>query len=356
MPSPAFLVPALLAGLTASAHASRRVDVHLFGADTSPGAPLAPWYREIGITDVWLYTLQGAFPQDQPPETQLSVEDLQATGVLDAYRARGIRVWWFERPVPDVLYAQAKQPGSHLWDDSAAPDGAWEAVCARVAEIYPRVRAAGFEGLVYDNEAYYSYEGDETGAEKPWVWGGHSDEYGRAGGYHRRGQQVGRAIHAVWPQAKVIMVYAFGYEGERWWYQGFEDAGLRVHLGIEHTYGAGSGELGAEWYQSWWGGRTTKATCDWKQTQFPFLRSNARMIAGLFPLDFGARKPNYRATDFRAQLDSAANDDPDGPIAVWLWPQGPFTPESWEAVAYAEGDSAFDYLDALRSRSTAVGP
>ncbi len=328
----------------APGHASRRVEVHLFGGDITDGAPLAPWYREIGITDVWLYTLKGAFPQDQAPETQRSVADLQAGGVLDAYRTNGIRYWWFERPVPDVLYTQA----NCLWDDAPAADAAWQGVCERVAEIYPQVRAAGFEGLAYDNEAYYSYQGDEQGDTKPWVWGGHADEYGLQGGYHRRGLQVGKAIHAVWPRAKVIMVYAFGYEGERWWYQGFADAGLRVYLGAEHTYGAGPGDLGGEWYQSWWQGRKTKATCDWKRTRFPFLKSNERVIAGLFPIDFGARKPNYRAADFRAQLDSAANDDPDGPIPVWLWPQGPFTPESWDAVTYADDETAWDYLDALR--------
>ena len=375
-PWPAFTIVSL-ACLATSCQASRRVEVHLFGGDTTESAPLAPWYREIGITDVWLYTLKGAFPQDQAPETQRSAEDLAAAGVLDAYRANRIRYWWFERPVPDVLYTRPEfgdmtQLGSHpigivspssglprieivspncLWDDAPAADAAWEEVCRRVAEIYPQVKAAGFEGLVYDNEAYYSYQGDEKGDEKPWVWGGHADQYGPKGGYHRRGLQVGRAIHAVWPRAKVIMVYAFGYEGERWWYQGFADAGLRVYLGPEHTYGAGPGDLGDAWYQSWWQGRRTKETCDWKRTQFPFVTSNQRVIAGLFPIDFGARKPNYRARYFREQLASAANDDPAGPIAVWLWPQGPFTPESWQEVEYADGETAANYLRALREYS-----
>jgi hypothetical protein len=350
--------PAVLALIcvASAGDASRRVEVHLFGGDMTDGALLAPWYRNIGITDVWLYTLQGAFPQDQAPETQRSVQDLQDDGVLDSYRANHVRYWWFERPVPDVLYTQAKHEDSDLWDGSQASDAAWDEVCRRIGEIYPQVRAAGFEGLVYDNEAYYSYEGDEAGETKPWVWGGHADEYGPEGGYRRRGLQVGKAVRAVWPQAKVIMVYAFGYEGERWWYQGFADAGLRVYLAPEHTYGAGPGDLGHAWYQSWWRGRKTKATCDWKRAQFPFIESNQRVIAGLFPIDFGAGKPNYRAADFRAQLDSAANDDPDGPIAVWLWPQGPFTPASWDSVTYAEGDSSWDYLDALKEYSEGTRP
>ncbi|MBE3143605.1 MAG: hypothetical protein IMZ61_06740, partial [Planctomycetes bacterium] len=44
-----------------------KIQIHLFGGDVSPAAPLAKWYRELGITDVWLYPLKGAFPQDQKP-------------------------------------------------------------------------------------------------------------------------------------------------------------------------------------------------------------------------------------------------------------------------------------------------
>ena len=76
-------------------------------------------------------------------------------------------------------------------------------------------------------------------------------------------------------------------------------------------------------------------------------------MAGLFPIDFGAKRPNYRAKYFREQVASAANDDPNGPIPVWIWPQGPFSPKSWEAVEYAPGDTAADYLQVLRDFSQA---
>jgi len=340
-----------------NASPSRRIPVHLFGGDLREGAPLAPWYHKIGITDAWVYPLKGAFPQDQRPEAQRTVAELSAAGTLDAYRKNGVRYWWFERPVPDFFYETSKRPDfpkTHLWDDSPETDALWSAVCERIASVYPAARAAGFAGVVYDTESYYSYKGDEAGKEKPWVWGGHADEYGETGGDYRRGLQVGEAIQTTWPGAKIILVYAFGYEGERWWYQGFQDAGLEAYLGPEHTYGAGPGDLGKAWYQSWWRGRTTKETCDWKRTQFPFVPSNQRIAAGLFPLDFGAKKPNYRAKYFREQLVSAANDDPHGPIPVWLWPQGEFTPESWQAVEYADGDTAEDYLRALREFSEAT--
>jgi len=336
------------------AQALRRVEVHVFGGDRSAGAPLAPWYREIGITDVWLYALQGAFPQDQRPETQKSVDALESEGTLAAYREEGLRYWWMERPVPDYFYATSEpdpEDSAHLWGTSAHNDALWADVCRRIREIYPKVREAGFAGVVYDNEAYYSFQGDESGQEKPWVWGGHQAECGKDGGYYARGLEVGRAIAEVWPDAKVVMAYAFGYAGERWWYQGVAEGGVDLIIGPEHTYGAGAGELGDAWYQSWWQGRTTKQTCDWKRTVFPFIRDNRHVNAGLFPIEFTTKKPNYLARHFREQLASAANDDPEGPIAVWLWPQGPFTPESWKTVEFAPGDSADAYLDALRDFS-----
>ncbi len=327
-----------------SAADGRRTDIHLFGGDITMGAPLAPWYRSIGITDVWLYPVRGAFPQDQDPGTQLSVNDLQVAGTLASYRENDIRHWWMERPVPDYFHLTAKQAGVDLWTSTAAADALWDNVCDNIASIYPQVNNAGFTGLVFDMESYY------TGGD---VLYGQTDQYGINGGYYRRGLQIGEAIQNAWSNAKAIAVYGFGYEGEKWWYQGLKDAGLDLYVGAEHTYGAGCNELGNEWYQSWWGGMSTKQTCDWKRTQFPFIADNQHVNAGLFPIDFTANQPNYLATYFREQLASAANDDPNGPIPVWLWPQGGFSQETWNNVNYASGDTAESYLSALRDYSSA---
>jgi hypothetical protein len=353
----------LLYAIGCSAHAlgdetstTRRVEVHLFGGDMSPGAKLAAWYHSIGITDVWLYPLKGAFPQDQRPESQQSASDLENNGALATYQKEHIRYWWFERPVPDFFYITAKHdeaPPTNLWDSSPASNALWAEVCKKIAAIYPQARKAGFTGVAYDNESYYSFQGDEKGTKKPWVWGGHDDQYGTDGNYYKRGRQVGKAIHAAWPEAKVIMAYAFGYPGERWWYQGVKDGGVELLIGPEHTYGAGPPEFGHQPDQCWWQGRTTKATCDWKRTQFPFIADNQHVAAGLFPIDFGTQKPNYRAKYFREQLQLAAEADPNGPIPVWIWPQGPFTPESWQAIHYASGETADDYLRALHDYSQA---
>ncbi len=344
--------------------ASRRVEVHLYGGDTAKGAPLAAWYRSIGITDVWLPYGKGAFPQDTANDgylpTAQTPEDMEAVGTLASYRKNHVRYWWFERPVPDFLYAISKRadfPKTHLWDSTAETDAVWDNICNRIKSIYPSVRKAGFSGLIYDSEAYYSYQGDESGKEKPWIWGGHSDQYGLTGNYYKRGLQVGKAISSVWPKAKVIIAYAFGYKGENWFYRGIKDGGTNFYIGPEHTYGAGPVEkdLGEAWYQSWWRGRKLKATCDWKRTQFPFIKDNQQVNAGLFPIDFGAKKPNYRAKYFREQLEQAANSDPKGPIPVWIWPQGPFSQEAFESVKYAPGESAQDYLKALKAYSKAFG-
>jgi len=227
--------------------------VHLYGGDIRKGAPRAHWYRSIGITDVWLYPFRSAFPQDQSPEDQQTVSDVEQAGTLAEYRRQNIRYWWFERPVPDFLYATSKTgdfPQVHLWDSSKHSDQVWERIVARISSTYPDVRRAGFRGVVFDAEAYYSYQGDESGRQKPWIWGGHADQYGKSGNYYLRGREVGRAIGKVWPDAPVINVYAFGYEGERWWYQGMRDGGVDLYLGLEHTYGAGPGDLGKQWYQS----------------------------------------------------------------------------------------------------------
>ena len=355
-----FLAIAVLLAVTVSvcisAEPQRRVEVHLYGGDLRQGAPLASWYRSIGITDVWLYPVKGSFPQDQDPKSQQSPRDLDASGTLGNYRENHIRYWWFERPVPDFFYLKSKGsdfPRTNLWDSSVESDVLWSNVCRNIKSIYGEVRKAGFHGLVYDTESYYSFQGDEKGETKPWVWGGHDDQYGFDGNYYRRGLQVGKAINDIWPDAKVVMVYAHGYTGEIWWYRGIKDGGTDLYLGAEHTYGAGPSEFGDAPYQSWWLGKKTKEVCDWKRMQFPYITDNQHVMAGLFPIDFGTKKPNYRAKYFCEQLDSAANADSNGPIAVWLWPQGEFSPASWQRVNFASGESSKDYLDVLRNYSQA---
>ena len=328
-----------------------KIQYHLFGGDMRIGAPLAPWYRQIGITDVWLYPLQGAFPQDQRTEDQKSVDDLQREGILRSYNANGIRYWWMERPVPDYLYviqsrSSDASPGV-IWSSGESPDAAWKAICEGIRLTYGGARAAGFEGIVYDNEGYYSY----VGPGKPWLWQGHDQELGPQGNYYTRGVQIGKAILSVWPEARVMMVYAIGYPGEYWWYKGFHDSGVDLYLAVEHTYGAGPAKAGDQWYQHWWRPGELKGVVQEKRAFFNFLPDDRHVVSGLFPIDFGAHAPNYDFKYFREQIEQASTLSGSGPFAVWIWPQGEFTPESFRSVAYPAGVTAEDYLGVMRSTS-----
>ena len=331
--------------------AHQKLEVHLFGGDMRPGAPLARWYRDIGITDVWLYPVHGAFPQDQAPETQRSLPQLAEDGILGAYGANAIRYWWFERPVPDYFYymdSQGADPGKDvIWGTTERAEARWAEVCGNIQRIYGSVRDAGFAGIVYDNEAYYSY----AGPAKRWLWEGHEGQLGPTGNYYRRGKQVGSAIMSVWPNPRVMMVYSFGYPGEYWWYKGFKDSGVDLYLAVEHTYGAGPAKSGDQWYQHWWRPGKLTGIVEWKRSVFRFLKDNRHVVPGLFPIDFGTGLPNYEFRYFKEQLQQASALAGDGPFSVWLWPQGDFSPERWNDIRFPPGISANDYVNLLKSYS-----
>ena len=71
--------------LYAQGGTKRYVEVHLYGGDTRDGAPRAKWYRNVGFSDVWLYPVRGAFPQDTRLDDQRSVADVQQRGTLAEY-------------------------------------------------------------------------------------------------------------------------------------------------------------------------------------------------------------------------------------------------------------------------------
>jgi hypothetical protein len=332
--------------------------IHLYGGDLTVGAPLAAWYKELGITDLWLYPLRGAFPQDQHASDQRSIDDLESGGILKAYGDHGLRYWWFERPVPDyVYYLQMQRPDAGtdgIWGSGEWVDSLWESLCTKVEALYAEVRRAGFSGIVYDNEAYYSYRSKS----RTWLWEGHAKQLGQAGAYYQRGLQVGSSIAAAWPNAPLIMVYAHGYPAEYWWYKGFQDAGLDLYLGIEQTYGAGPWKPGDAWYQHWWHAHRLRGVVRDKRNQFRFIQDDRHIISGLFPVDFSARKPNYDLRFFKQQLEEAASLGGPGPFAVWLWPQGPFTPRAWAEIHLPSGAQAQDYWTQMRefSGSSSNGP
>ncbi|MBE3063439.1 MAG: hypothetical protein IMZ69_00235, partial [Spirochaetes bacterium] len=285
------------------------------------------------------------------PEDQQSIENLKKNNVLVSYRQSSINYWWFERPVPDVMYYQdesrADVDKDVIWGDSTFINGQWATMCDRIATVYANVCEEGFSGIVYDNEAYYSY----VGKGKPWLWEGHPGELGPNGNYYKRGLQIGKAIGSVWPRAKVMMVYAMGYPGEYWWYKGFQDAGVDLYLAIEHTYGAGPEKLGDQWYQHWWRAGQLTGVVDEKRTLFDFIPDDRHIVSGVFPIDFGAGKQNYDVRYFAEQLRQVSTLRGAGPFGVWIWPQGSFTPDSWKVVRYPQGTTFDSYWGVMRSYS-----
>jgi len=125
-----FALLTIASSLCVEAAPSRRVDVHLYVAGTSGGAPLAAWHHSIGITDVWPSYPKGAFPVDAGPDLQgvCAVAEIRAAGTLDGYRKNHIRYWFFEQPVPDHFYGQSKRaddPKASIWDSSPETDALW---------------------------------------------------------------------------------------------------------------------------------------------------------------------------------------------------------------------------------------
>ena len=180
-----------------------------------------------------------------------------------------------------------------------------------------------------------------------------AEQFGPSGAYYRRGVQLGLAIRTVWPNATVLQIYGIHDRGWYWYLKGHKDAGLRVQVGLEHTYGGGPCAAGEEWdhcrererfrpgnrsrsdrppmpavYQA----NTTMGVIRNDLRFFDFLNASDGVAAGLFPWDLSKNATNYRVEDFEAQLRSALCDSPAGPVPVWLWQAGVLTPEALAAV------------------------
>jgi hypothetical protein len=57
------------------------------------------------------------------------------------------------RPVPDFEWTT----NHDLWNNTADADAMWAEVVANISRVYPRVKAAGYKGLVYDNEGLVKF-------------------------------------------------------------------------------------------------------------------------------------------------------------------------------------------------------
>ena len=264
--------------LAALPQEARRLRIAYYGArKTNVTDDYLSVLKNSGVTDVWISYLQGAFAVDCCKKNAsayragglyaglMSLAAVKAANLTMRYRSHDIRPWFFERPVPDFEYTTLNGAiGPNLFNSSSeSVEAGWAQVVENITRVYPKVRSMGFEGLVYDNEGYYSKTCQDPVTNLPvsCLWA-QREAYlnatgAAAGGYYRRGKQVGDAIAAVWPGATVQMVYGLNYTGLIEWIQGHVDAGLKVKVGTEHTYGAGpcSGPYyTGQWFQCDFGG------------------------------------------------------------------------------------------------------
>ena len=121
--------------------------------------------------------------------------------------------------------------------------------------------------------------------------GGHEDQYGTNGNYYKRGLQMGKAIHAAWPKAKVIIVYAFGYAGESWWYRGLRGRRRSLHRSRTYLRSRAQKTRSRRRMVSILVGRTKdEGDLRLETDAIPVRPDNQHVNAGLFPIDFGAKK------------------------------------------------------------------
>jgi hypothetical protein len=259
----------------------RRLSISYYGApNQNVTAENATFLASVGVTDVWVPYLAGAWAVDccdcrtgnHGSRTcayateglhagLVSLQQAKDERLVETYAAAGINTWFFERPVPDFEWTGAVGTiGDGMWNSSAEIDAGWAAVADNISAVYPAVKAMGFAGLVYDNEGYYSKTCHDPGPVSC-LWHQSSAFDKTVGGklirgnYYRRGKQIGAAIAAAWPNASIVMAYGFPYPGLVQWVEGHLDAGVRVQIGTEHTYGAGpcSGPYyTGQWYECAW--------------------------------------------------------------------------------------------------------
>jgi len=369
--------------ITVSGDKPRRLSIAYYGASNSN---VTDGYLSVlktsGVTDAWVPYMAGAYAMDCCKKNEaaykagglhaglLSLADVKAQKLVESYSVAGIRPWFFERPVPDFEWTDTPGAiGRGLWNSSAAADAGWSALVANITSVYPQVKALGFEGLVFDNEGYYSGTCKDPidGHLESCLWCQRDASGNTSANYYKRGRQVGEAINKVWPGARVVMVYGFSYPGLIEWVRGHIDAGLNVLIGNEHTYGAGpcSGPYyKGQWYQCAFGSFSGSGKhhlnelLNHEYDSWPAAPSlRQRMTAGIGPLGlggYGPPAPQYESRYLQEQLQSALCDQADGPIDVWLWLAGKLDATNLALInrTAAEPGGASDYTSLLYAYSS----
>ena len=127
----------------------RRLSISLYSAPTTNvTAANASFLQSVGVTDVWIPYMQGAFAVDCCHTNAyaagglhaglLSLQQAKHDKLIETYAGAGIKSWFFERPVPD--YEWTGQPGTigpDMWNTSDKIDARWAEVVRNISTVYP---------------------------------------------------------------------------------------------------------------------------------------------------------------------------------------------------------------------------
>lgn len=308
--------------------------------------------EELSVTDVWLDYIETAWPQKND---NLGFEPWEKSGVFEEFARRGIRYWLGEHEYFTCLVDSAEV----LEDDET-----WARCIIQAKQIYSRARDLGFTGLVWDGEPYVN--------EMAWRYRQH---WGPNGLYYRRGLQYGKVIKDIWDCEIIQMFEARIYgnfqlvggaqyvteempedyqQGNYWFLKGIHDAGIRVSMALEKTYGAGHSEMSPSIdgldHLSQWFEHMPDFYVNITFEAYPFLH---RVLPGFHPWNCRTRLANYLPKYLDEQL-ACAQQITD---SYWIYTEGlrfggdPRQTLNLEALK-KYGIDAQEYIDIFKSYKT----
>jgi hypothetical protein len=299
--------------------------------------------KELGVTDLWLDYIETAFPQTN---MNSGLNALDKSKLLQKLKERNIRYWLGEHE----SFGQLVQKPEDL-----ANEKKWLTTLREMRRIYTKAKKMGFRGIVFDAEDYdgvpknvkHKYEKELDFADHADAWT-FKEEIGPTGLYYRRGLEVGKLLHEVWPQVILMQLYeARMYAGKNncrdgnyWWLKGIFDGGVKnIWIATEKTYGAGKGEIRSsslKHLHTWFVKMPTYIPRVFES--FPFA---TRVLPGFHPWNSRLRSPNYQPRYLDEQLRLAAATTP----AYWIYTEGTF-----------HGGDPRDVLDRKKCKSFGVTP
>ena len=307
---------------------------------------------ELGVTDLWLDFIATAWPQSN---RNTGFEPWEQARAFEEFANHGIRYWLGEHELFTCLVSSAEMLEN---------DQVWQRCGMQARQVYTKARDLGFTGLVWDAEPYVH--------EMAWRYTQH---WGPDGLYYQRGLQYGRVIKQVWDCEVIQMNEQRIYgnfqlvggaqyvteenpedfqQGNYWFLKGINDAGIRVSMALEKTYGAGHGEMPSSVeglnHLNRWFDHMPDFYVNITFEAYPFLN---RVLPGFHPWNCRTQRANYLPHYLDEQLTWAEQTTD----AFWVYTEGlQFGGDprvTLDADALAEHDvTAQDYIDVFTLHKT----